>query len=170
MTPAVKDYLVFQCGWIACVAFGNAGALIALLVLLPLQARWPARRAAPEWAWIAGIAGLGLAMDLGWQYFGLLRFEGQLVLGMPLWLVVLWTMFAGTMFHSLAFLQRRLLLAAALGAITGPLSYLAGMRLGAASSTHDAMTIALAMAPAWALLLPLSARMARSHATRASMA
>jgi hypothetical protein len=100
-------------------------------------------------------------MDTGWQAIGLLSFTGQLVLGIPLWLVVLWLLFSGTLFHSLAFLQQRLLLAAILGAAAGPLSYLAGMRLGAATSTHDAWTVALAMAPAWALLLPALAYAAR---------
>jgi hypothetical protein len=53
------------------------------------------------------------------------------------------------------------LLAAALGALSGPLSYIAGMRLGAAETTHPDSIVALAMAPAWAVLLPLLARLAR---------
>ena len=106
-------------------------------------------------------AAIGLAMDLGWQLLGVLTFKGQLVWTTPGWLVVLWLMFAGTLFRSLAFLQDRLLLAAALGALSGPLSYIAGMRLGAAETTHPDSIVALAMAPAWAVLLPLLARLAR---------
>lgn len=170
MTPAVRDYLVFQCGWVACVAFGNAGALLALAVCVPLQAMWPGRRTAREWLLVAGFSAAGIVMDLVWQAIGLLRFEGQLVLGIPLWLVVLWVLFAGTLFHSLAFLQQRLWLAAVLGALAGPLSYIAGIRMGAATSAHDALHIALAMAPAWALLLPVFARIARHRAIEASPA
>jgi len=161
MSPAVRDYLVFQCGWAACVAFGNRGALLALLVFVPLQALWPARRRTREWLLVCGFSIAGIAMDAGCQAIGLLSFTGQLVLGIPLWLVVLWLLFSGTLFHSLAFLQQRLLLAAIVGATAGPLSYLAGMRLGAATTTHDAWTVALAMAPAWALLLPALAYAAR---------
>lgn len=164
MTPAVRDYIVFQCGWVACVAFGNSGALLALLVFVPLQALWPARRGAREWVLVLGFAGAGLAMDLAWQAGGLLAFTGQVAFGVPLWLVVLWLLFAGTLFHSLAFLTRRLWLAAVLGATAGPLSYLAGMRLGAATSEHEAWIIGLAMAPAWALLLPGLAHLAREPA------
>lgn len=161
MSPALRDYVVFQCGWACCVALGNRGALFALLVLLPLQALWPSRRTFREWMLVLGCAAAGIVMDLGWQALGLLSFTGAVAAGIPLWLLVLWLMFAGTLLHSLAFLQQRLVLAAVLGAVAGPLSYLAGMRLGAASSGHDAWVVAVAMAPAWAVFLPVFARVAR---------
>ena len=161
MNPALRDGLVFQLGWLCCVAGGNRGALLAAVILVPLQVTWPGRRSTSEWRMILLCATIGLAMDLGWQLLGVLTFKGQLVWTTPGWLVVLWLMFAGTLFRSLAFLQDRLLLAAALGALSGPLSYIAGMRLGAAETTHPDSIVALAMAPAWAVLLPLLARLAR---------
>jgi len=161
MSPALRDYIVFQLGWTACVAFGNTGAMFALLVCLPLQALWPGRRTKREWGLVLAFSVAGLAMDLGWQALELLDFTGQLAFGVPLWLVVLWLLFNGTLFHSLAFLQQRLALAAVLGAIAGPLSYLAGMRLGAATSDRETWLVLSAMAPAWALLLPALAYLAR---------
>lgn len=166
MSPAVRDYLVFQCGWAACVFLGNAGAAAAAAVLLPLQATWPGRRTAREWALVLSFASLGIAVDLGWQAAGIIHFEGALVLGIPPWLVVLWILFAGTLFHSLAFLRERLALAAVLGAAAGPVSYLAGVRSGAATSPHDSWVIAAAMGPAWAVLLPALCFFSRERSVR----
>ena len=36
MSPALRDGIVFQLGWLCCVAGGNRGALLAAVVLLPL--------------------------------------------------------------------------------------------------------------------------------------
>lgn len=165
MSPALRDGLVFQLGWFCCVAGGNRGALFAAVVLVPLQATWPGQRSISEWRMLLLFAAVGLAMDLGWQALGVLAFKGQLLWSTPGWLVVLWLMFAGTLFRSLAFLQDRLVLAAVLGALSGPLSYMAGIRLGAAQSGHPDSVIALAMAPAWAILLPLFACLARGRKT-----
>lgn len=163
MSPALRDGIVFQLGWLCCVAGGNRGALLAAVVLVPLQATWPGRRSISEWRMLLLFAVIGLAMDLGWQLMGVLAFKGQLLLGTPGWLVVLWLMFAGTLFRSLAFLQNNLVLAAVLGALSGPLSYMAGISLGAAETTHPDSVVALAMAPAWAALLPLMAYLARAR-------
>ena len=170
MSPALRDMIVFQCGWLACVLGGNTGAALAALVLLPLQALWPGRRQSREWTLVLLFASVGVAMDLGWQALGVLRFDQQIALGIPLWLVVLWLLFSGTLFRSLAFLQQRLLLASVLGAASGPLSYIAGLRFGAATSSHDTASIVLAMAPAWAVLLPLLAFLARAPAARSESA
>ena len=165
MTPAVRDYIVFQCGWAACVFLGNTGAAVAFVVLLPLQALWPGRRTTREWALVALFSVVGVALDLGWQAAGLIEFNGKVLLGVPPWLLVLWLLFSGTLFHSLSFLRERLVLAAILGAAAGPLSYLAGISAGAATSTHGAWAIAFWMAPAWAVLLPTFCFLARDRAT-----
>jgi hypothetical protein len=150
----VLNAILYQCGWLACVAGGNTWALPAGALILALHWRL-ADRSARGWAFIAVAALLGLAMDLGWQRLGLLDFRGPLASGIPPWLAMLWLLFATTFAHSLAWLQARLGLAALLGAAFGPLSYLAGIELGAASTRLPLWQVALAMAPAWALLLPL---------------
>lgn len=168
LPATLRDALVFQVAWFACVAGGNPGALAAALTLLPLQATWPGRRGGREWALVGLCSALGLAMDLGWQAAGLLDFTGDLIGPLPPWLLLLWLFFSGTLLRSLAFLQDRLLLAAVLGAVAGPFSYWVGMRLGAAQSVHPPWQVALAMAPAWAMLLPLLAWLCRPrHGTAA---
>ena len=49
----------------------------------------------------------------------------------PYWILSMWVLFATTLNVSLAWLHGRYTLAAVFGAIGGPLSYLAGARLGA---------------------------------------
>lgn len=155
--PALRDALLFQAAWFACVAGGNTGALLALALLLPLQATWPGTRNAREWSVALLFAGVGLAMDLGFQAAGLLRFDDAGVTGVPPWLAVLWLFFAGTLLRSLAFLQGRPVPAAVLGAVGGPLAYIAGEQLGAAHSPHGPVELVLLLAPGWALLLALLA-------------
>jgi len=152
--------IAFQCGWLACVAGGNSWALPAGALILGLH-WWLVDRSARGWAAIAIAALLGLAMDLGWQRLGLLEFHGTLVAGIPPWLIMLWLLFATTLAHSLAWLHARLGLAALLGAAFGPLSYVAGVELGAAATRFPLWQVALAMAPAWSLLLPLLVFLAR---------
>jgi hypothetical protein len=154
LNPLLGHALAFQAGWLACVIGGNPWAMAAAIVLLPLYLL--ATR--PGWslcATLIAIALAGLAMDLAWQAAGLLRFNGTSSWGLPPWLASLWLLFAASLTHALRFLHHRLGLAALLGAIAGPLSYLAGLGFGAASTVHPHHLVGLALAPAWALLLPL---------------
>jgi len=162
MTKAnMLNAIAYQAGWLACVAGGNRWALPAGALILALH-WWLVDRSVRGWSLVAVAAGLGLAMDLGWQRLGLLEFHGTLGAGIPPWLAMLWLLFATTFAHSLAWLQARLGLAALLGAALGPLSYVAGLELGAASTRFPQWQVALAMAPAWALLLPLLLFLARA--------
>jgi len=72
----------------------------------------------------------------------------------PYWLVALWGEFAMTLNVTLRWLKRRPLLSAALGAIFGPLSFLGGVRLGAARFASEAAAL-LSLAIEWAVLMPL---------------
>jgi hypothetical protein len=77
----------------------------------------------------------------------------------PVWMVALWTSFALTLNHSLAFLQARPMLSTLLGAVGAPLAY------WAAGRGWDAVQFPLGVAPmlattaiVWALLMPLLSR------------
>lgn len=74
--------------------------------------------------------------------------------GVPLWIVGLWSNFAITLNHSLSWLGRSLLLAAAAGAVAGPAAYWAGARLGAIELVSVPGAL-LALAAVWACALPL---------------
>jgi hypothetical protein len=153
VNPLLGHALGFQAGWLACVLGGNQWAIVAASVLLPLYllATRPSLRLCGI---LMAIALAGLATDLAWQHAGLIEFNRAVALGLPPWLALLWLLFAASLTHALRFLHHRLAVAALLGAIVGPLSYLAGLRLGAANSVHPPHLLALAFAPAWALILP----------------
>ncbi len=144
----------FQGGWFACVLGGAPWALAAGAILLPIHLALSARPQR-EAAVILICASIGLVLDLCWQRTGLLSFQGAAIGPLPVWLVVLWLLFATTLGHSLFWLQSRPGLAAVLGGGFGPLSYYAGLTLGAARSTLEHWQVALTMAPAWMALLPL---------------
>ena len=165
MRGALLQALLFQAGWLGCVAGGNRGALAVALLVLPLHA-WLFPMHGRAWATALALAGTGLALDLGWQAAGVMQFAHTPPGGLPPWLAGLWLLLALSLFHSLAWLQQRLWIASVLGALAGPLSYVAGLRLGAAQSPLPAWQFACLLAPAWAMLLPVLALAAR-QASRA---
>lgn len=75
----------------------------------------------------------------------------------PLWILAIWLAFALTLNHSLAWLQGRALLAMALGAVGGPLAYLAAERLHAIAFMAPAWRGLLWLALAWAVAMPVLA-------------
>jgi len=82
----------------------------------------------------------------------------------PFWIVTLWLAFATTLNTSLRWLQKRLLLAAVLGALGAPLAYLSATRLGAVQLPQLWLAVAT-VSVAWALLLPLLCLMAERFAS-----
>ena len=83
-------------------------------------------------------------------------------------MVALWMGFATTLRHSLAWLQPRLILAAALGSIGGPLAYYAGERLGAIR-IEDASGAYVGVAAIWAIALPALLHLARRLGSERSL-
>ncbi|QFT86444.1 hypothetical protein FIU88_15940 [Halomonas sp. THAF12] len=126
---ALANLAGFQLGWLACVMGGSLAGLVVAGGVIAAHLRWQARPG--EWRWLAGFAGLGLAIDGGLALAGGFRFPPEtLLLGpLPPWLWLLWPLFATLLHHSLAWLWRHPWLAAASGATSGPLSYYAGARL-----------------------------------------
>ncbi|WP_404344495.1 DUF2878 family protein [Vreelandella venusta] len=121
--------LRFEAGWMLCVLGGSWVAALSGAALLGWHFWHWAKPG--EWRFIALFALLGLALDGGLHLAGGFDFgEQTLVAGLlPLWLWMLWPLFATLVFHSLAWLWRYPLVAAACGAVSGPLSYLGGAAL-----------------------------------------
>ncbi len=164
--PVIVNVVGFQLGWFACVLGAASGTpWLGPLVALPVLG-WhlaSARRRGPVLGLLllAGLVGLGLDSLL--IRAGLLTFrEGIWAEGAaPYWMVVLWMLFASTLNVGLRRLHGRLLLAAVLGAIGGPLAYRAGVALGAAEATEPRWLTDLAVALAYALATPLLVGLAR---------
>jgi hypothetical protein len=153
------NFIGFQVGWLACVlgaARGHVGlgVLVALLIVavqLLLNSR-PLR--------MLGLIGLAALLGLVWDTvppaLGLMQYPAGLWPApfAPVWIVVMWMLFATTLGGVMRSLQQRPWLAALVGAAGAPLAYFGGARLGALSLVRPAPAL-LAEAAGWALLLPL---------------
>ena len=86
---------------------------------------------------------------------GLLVYHGPTPLpgAPPLWIFGLWLGFALTVNHSMAGILDKPRLAALLGTIGGPLSYLAGVRLGAAELGRPLWEVAIGVGMFWGAAL-----------------
>jgi hypothetical protein len=158
------NFVVFQLAWFACVLGGARGyelagtlvvaAAVALHVAL-------ATRAALAATLVVAVATVGLLWDSLLVTLGLMVYpSGSLAPGLaPLWIVAMWALFATTLNLSLGWLQGRPVLAALLGAVGGPLAYLAGQRLGAIELPEPALAL-LVQGLGWSLLMPLLAWLA----------
>jgi hypothetical protein len=100
---------------------------------------------------------IGLILDSTWVRLGWLEFAAGWALSerAPLWILLLWAGLALTLNHSLAWLQSRLLLAALLGGVSSPLSYLAAARLGAVTIDSESGAWFVGLGLSWAVALPL---------------
>ncbi|MDR5887212.1 MULTISPECIES: DUF2878 family protein [Halomonadaceae] len=149
LMAVLVNALGFEVIWTLCVLGGSWVAAIAGSTWIALHLRYVGKPG--EWRLVAGFALLGLAVDGGLQLAGGLIFGDQrLIAGLlPLWLWMLWPLFATLVHHSLAWLWRWPWLAAALGALGGPLSYFAGAAL---TDVTLAPWLLPAQALVWALL------------------
>ena len=130
MRPLVH-VLAFNAAWYACVrvrGLPGAAAAASLAVLHVGLARDRARQARV----ILVAAAAGFLADSALERAGLFAFAGgPRVPGLaPLWVLGLWLAFASLLPQCLAWLHRRPVVGALLGAVAGPLSYALGARLG----------------------------------------
>lgn len=152
---------LFQLGWFACV-FGASrpGLLLIALGCLVVHLLWVAQ-AADEWRALLKAGGCGWVLDSVLMQVGV--FDFGLASGnawvLPLWLAVLWLLFASTLRHSLHWIARRWWLGSLLGAIGGPLSYLGGAKLAGVGLPLGLWPSLLLLAVIWAALLPLIQRL-----------
>ncbi|NVK54462.1 MAG: DUF2878 domain-containing protein [Alteromonadaceae bacterium] len=105
---------------------------------------------------IVSIGVIGAVVDGVLTLFGVYIFTpSPQILLIPLWLVCLWMAFAATLRHSLSYLRHKYWLAALLGAMGGPASYLAGMKFDAVQFGPDVFIVTAILAGIWACLMPL---------------
>lgn len=161
------NFLLFQTGWFACVlgaaqGYPWIGAVVAAAIV-----GWHVLRAGQpqqEINLIVSVMILGALWDSLLVLFGWIAYSsGTLVPGAaPYWIVALWALFATSLNVSLRWLKQRLLWAALLGAIAGPLSYWAAARLGAAQFVEP-LYIVTALAVGWALIMPALMLLSRCY-------
>jgi hypothetical protein len=157
--PIVINFVMFQCVWFTAVIGSTYAShwpgIIALAIFIALHAKTTHSFAADIRLAGAAIA-LGLVIETALIQSGLLNyvFNGPFAGVAPIWVLVLWANFALTMNGCLRWLQNRYVLAAVLGALGGPLTYLGGIKLGAAATEASILPLMLAIALIYALVTP----------------
>ena len=153
------NILGFKVGWLSSVV-GAARempwlgpAVLAAVLVVHLR---QAERADLELGLVIACGVIGAWFDSilaasGWVTYP----SGQIASGTaPYWIVTMWMLFATTLNRSMSWLKGRLPLAAAMGAVAGPMSYYAGAKLGGIVFVSPlAATIALSVG--WALIMPV---------------
>ena len=93
-------------------------------------------------------------VDTGIAISGLLSYNGlyaQNIILAPLWITAMWGGFCATVNHSLSWLKERWVSSFILGAIFGPLSYIAGEKFDAITFHSSLISICIALAIIWGL-------------------
>ena len=171
VVKGVLNYIGLQVGWFACALGAARGypwvgpLVVAVYVVLHLSAS-PSRRR--EAMFILTAAVLGLVVDSLKKIGGLLTYASPIpdVWWLaPLWIVAMWALFSTTLNGALAWLQGRYLVAIVLGAVFGPLSYLAGEGIGAIQFNYGLPLTLGILAVVWAGVVPLLAWLARRMVT-----
>lgn len=159
LSTKVINYAIFQTSWFVCVLAGAGGRPWIALVAIALVVAWHltrARRSLPELLLLGAAAAVGALWDGvlaggGWLVYPSGLFAEWLA---PSWIIAMWIGFATTLNVSLRWLHRRYRLVSLLGAVGGPLAFLAGSRLGGVSFPEPAAALAL-VAIGWSLITPM---------------
>ncbi len=110
---------------------------------------------------------LGFTVDNLYAVSALITFRDTGFALAPYWMALLWVNFALIVEQGLSFLRGRPVLAAALGAIGGPMAYMAGVRLELLELTAPPVVALGVIALTWALAMPLMLHFLRGPAQRA---
>ena len=161
----VANFVLFQCGWFACI-LGAAhgwpwtGTLVVAAIIAWHVLRAPQPR--QEFKLVAAATAIGLVWENLMMHLGLVQFvSGKTFDALaPVWILAMWALFAITLNVSLRWLKGRWLLAVLLGAVAGPASYMAGVRMGAAVLPQTVPAL-IALGIGWAVLTPTLLVLAR---------
>ena len=165
MTNFWINVTVFKIAWLASVLGGANGMPLlgpaAVMIAVAIHLRL-AEKPATEMLLIVSTGLVGVTVDSALVSAGLMSYtSGTLITGLsPLWILGMWMLFATTFNVSFRWLQSRVMLAAALGAVFGPLSYYSGSKIGAVTLNEPGAAM-LALALTWGLMLPGLLELAR---------
>jgi len=164
--------LGFQVVWLVCAygaANGSSSAGIAAAIIYVAIHLWSRGFAASDCVVILVSAALGLVCESTLIRSGFIKYAtGEFASGFaPAWTVALWAAFGCTIGNLSSLLgQRSRFAGPALGAICGPLAYMAGARIGALAIDESSGVRVLATSMIWAVVLPVLVAVHRSLSSR----
>ena len=160
-------FIVFQLGWFAAVLGGahdhviTGSIAVALIIAFHI---WHADVPSREAILILFTTLIGTTWDSALVILDVIRYpHGNFINGVaPLWIIAVWALFATAFNTSLTFLKQRYVFASLFGAIGAPLSFLAGMKLGALQFPDQNRAL-LVIAIGWATMMPPLMKLAQRY-------
>jgi len=159
------NFVAFEIGWFAAVlgaAHQRVWQGVAVAMLVVLLHLLMSHRVLRELQLLFCVMVIGAVWDSALAATHIIQYPSGQVLPAtaPVWIIAVWALFATTLNVSMVFLRGRPLLAAFIGIVGAPLSFLGGMHLNALQfpDTNKAL---LALAIGWALWMPLMIYLAK---------
>jgi hypothetical protein len=162
MKKKLFNLAIFQVGWIVCVVGGDLYAVAYTVIALLIHHRYVLEKIS-EWQLVAIVTVVGSLWDMLMASSGMIHYTDSVFLGIPIWLICLWALFATTFMHALSWLNRYLWLAAVFAALLGPASYWFGSELSDAYLGAPILTSLAIMAAGWSMLFPAGIFLTRSY-------
>lgn len=152
LAAVIANGMLFNASWLAIVyshspLYAPAIALLHLLIHFALMGR-----GVVEVRLIFVVSLLGFSLDQAIFAAGVLTASGPYSVA-PTWISCLWPVLATTLMHAFSSLQKRLILAAIIGAVGGTASYLAGARMSDVEFVSQFWG-PITMALVWAIVFP----------------
>lgn len=158
---SLANFILFQLGWCLAVLFPGSFAAFAALAIVVAHLAFISAFPLRELRFIIMVTVLGSTLDVIHLLTGVLAFPdhaGALAGGMiPLWLVMLWAVFATAINHCLYWMRRSSMILFGLPPIAGALAYYSAGRLGSIEIGYGLAGIA-AIGAGWGLLYPVLVR------------
>ena len=153
------NFIGFQIGWFACVlGAANDKELLGMIIALGIVIYHVVSQADSinELKLVLAAVIIGLFWETWVLNLGILYYPSQAEASFwaPHWLIMMWALFATTINLSMGWLKGRWVLAVLMGAIFGPLAFVAGEKLGAVVFL-DSIQSMIVLAIGWGLLMPL---------------
>jgi hypothetical protein len=162
MKTKILNLAIFQAGWIVCVVGGDSYAIAYTAIALLIH-HWYVLEKNSEWQLIAIVTVVGSLWDILMALSGMLYYADSGFLGIPIWLICLWALFATTFMHSLSWFSRYLWVAAVFAAVMGPASYWFGSELSDAYFGTPILISLMVMAVGWSILFPAGIYLTRRY-------
>ena len=155
----------YQLAWfgvVICAARGQPWLSVALAAAFAAVQWVVSKQQASDARLLACAVACGIVLDGSLAVNGLLQYaSAQPAVLAPVWILALWAAFAMTLNHSMTFLRGRPLLAAAFGAVGGPLAYLGASRgFDAVAFPDPSWPALLGLALGWGIAMPVLAMLA----------
>lgn len=150
----VLNFILFQIGWFACVAYPHLLGPVLVLAFLAIHFVFVSQNRITELQFIALGTVVGALLDGLWFRLGILNIDSGPVLITPLWLIAIWAIFMTTLSHSLNWISRKIWLAFVFAPFAGSFAYWSASKIGVVELPNLTLSL-IALAIGWLVVFPL---------------